>query len=57
MTLDDMDVIDIGVPDSVAEAVEIAQRSDAPVKLLWSREDDLRHDYYHSANLHVLQGD
>jgi isoquinoline 1-oxidoreductase beta subunit len=41
--------------DFVAEAVEIAQRSDAPVKLLWSREDDIRHDYYHSANLHVLR--
>jgi len=41
--------------DFVIEVTEIAMRIDAPVKLIWSREDDIRHDYYHSANLHVMR--
>lgn len=32
--------------DSAVEAALIAQRLDKPVKLLWSREDDMRHDIY-----------
>ncbi|MBT8445276.1 MAG: molybdopterin-dependent oxidoreductase, partial [Gammaproteobacteria bacterium] len=41
--------------DFVVEVTEIAMRIDAPVKLIWSREDDIRHDYYHCANLHVMR--
>ncbi|MDH3942986.1 MAG: molybdopterin-dependent oxidoreductase, partial [Anaerolineae bacterium] len=33
--------------DYVAEAVRISQAIDAPVKLLWTREDDIRHDHFH----------
>lgn len=32
--------------DSAVEAALIAQRLKQPVKLLWSREDDMRHDIY-----------
>jgi isoquinoline 1-oxidoreductase beta subunit len=32
--------------DYVIEAVEIARQCQFPVKLLWSREDDLRFDFY-----------
>ena len=32
--------------DFVIEAVEVARHVDAPVKVLWTREDDMRHDYY-----------
>jgi CO/xanthine dehydrogenase Mo-binding subunit len=41
--------------DFIVEATEIAMQVDAPVRLIWSREDDIRHDYYHSANLHVMR--
>ncbi len=34
------------VPDYIVEAAKIAQRSGAPIRLVWSREDDIRHDLY-----------
>ncbi|WP_338919085.1 xanthine dehydrogenase family protein molybdopterin-binding subunit [Pseudomonas silesiensis] len=38
--------------DFVAEAVEVAKAAGAPVKTVWSREDDIRGGYYRSAFLH-----
>jgi len=35
-------------PDFVAEAAWLAQQTGRPVKVAWSREDDLRHGYFHS---------
>ncbi len=35
-------------PDFVVEAVKLARILDKPVKVLWSREDEIRHGYYHS---------
>lgn len=32
--------------DNVAEAVAVAARSKRPVKVIWRREDDMRHDFY-----------
>ena len=28
----------------------------APVKVTWTREDDIRHDYYHAASAQYLKG-
>jgi isoquinoline 1-oxidoreductase beta subunit len=36
-------------PDFAAEAAVLSKRLGRPVKVVWTREDDLRHDYYHAA--------
>ena len=42
--------------DFVVEAAAIAQRVAAPVKLTWSREDDLQHDHFRAGGFHFLRG-
>jgi len=43
-----------GEQDFVAEAVQLAMATGAPVKLIWTREDDMHHDYYRPATLNRL---
>lgn len=43
--------------DFVAEAAQIAKEMrGTPIKLIWSREDDMRHDFYRPATYNVFRG-
>ncbi len=41
--------------DYVAEAVQIARELPVPVKLLWSREEDVQHDRYREWSMHRIE--
>ena len=42
--------------DVVEEAVQIAKAVDRPVRVVWTREEDMRHDYYRPANACRIEG-
>ncbi len=42
-------------PDFIVEAALLAKAAGAPVRVQWTREDDLRHDYYHSTSAQRLE--
>jgi isoquinoline 1-oxidoreductase beta subunit len=45
-----------GAGDFVADAVEASRQAKRPVKLLWTREDDMRNDGYRPMSLHAMRG-
>lgn len=45
-----------GSIEFTAEAIAISQRVKAPVKLTWTREDDLEHDYFRPGGFQSLKG-
>jgi isoquinoline 1-oxidoreductase beta subunit len=42
-------------PDYTAEAALLARATGRPVQVLWTRADDLRHDYYHAVSAQRLE--
>lgn len=44
-------------PDYVVEAALLSKASGKPVKVIWTREDDIKFDYYHTvAGMHMKAG-
>ena len=42
-------------PDFVVEAVALSKKINAPVQVVWTREDDIQHGYYHTTNAQYLK--
>ncbi len=42
--------------DFVAEAALVSKAAKAPVKLVWTREDDIQHDFYRQSAYHAFEG-
>ena len=42
-------------PDFVVEAALISREMGSPVKILWTREDDIQHDFYHFPSAQYLK--
>lgn len=42
--------------DFVVEAVALSKEMNAPVQVVWSREDDIRHGYYHAQSAQYFKG-
>jgi len=42
-------------PDFIVEAVAISKKINAPVQVVWTREDDIQHSYYHTISAQYLK--
>lgn len=42
------------MPDFAIEAVQISKAAGLPVQVVWSREDDMHHDFYRPASRHLM---
>ncbi|MHB1148074.1 MAG: xanthine dehydrogenase family protein molybdopterin-binding subunit [Lutibacter sp.] len=42
-------------PDYVVEAVAISKAMNAPIQVVWTREDDIKHGYYHTVSSQYLK--
>ncbi len=43
-------------PDYVCEAAILSKAAGVPVRVQWTREDDIQNGFYHSASAHCLKG-
>ncbi|MCB0653437.1 MAG: xanthine dehydrogenase family protein molybdopterin-binding subunit [Saprospiraceae bacterium] len=42
-------------PDYIVEAVAVSKAIKAPVQVIWSREDDIQHSYYHTVSAQYMK--
>ncbi len=42
--------------DYATEAAQLARQVGSPVQVIWSRDDDMRHDFYRPASVHRCRG-
>ncbi len=43
-------------PDHAVDAALVSQAVGGPVQVVWTREDEMRHDFYRPCSLHLLAG-
>ncbi|RKR12190.1 isoquinoline 1-oxidoreductase beta subunit [Maribacter vaceletii] len=43
-------------PDFIVEATAVSKAINGPVQVVWSREDDIQHSYYHTVSSQFLKG-
>jgi isoquinoline 1-oxidoreductase beta subunit len=43
-------------PDFVLEAVLLSKKINTPVQVIWTREDDIQHSYYHAVSSQYMKG-
>jgi len=43
-------------PDYVVEAAAVSKAVKAPVQVVWTREDDIQHSYYHAVSAQYMKG-
>jgi isoquinoline 1-oxidoreductase beta subunit len=43
-------------PDYVIEAAAVSKAINGPVQVVWSREDDIQHSYYHTTSSQYMKG-
>ena len=42
-------------PDYVVEAVAVSKAINEPVQVVWSREDDIKHGYFHTVSSQYMK--
>jgi len=42
-------------PDFVVEAAILSKKLNAPIQVVWTREDDIQHDYYHTVSAQYMK--
>ena len=42
--------------DFVVEAVTLSKKINAPIQVVWTREDDIKHSFYHATSAQYLKG-
>jgi isoquinoline 1-oxidoreductase beta subunit len=42
-------------PDYIVEAALVSQHAGSPIKLVWTREDDIQHDFFHACSVQHIR--
>lgn len=42
-------------PDFIVEAVALSKKINAPIQVVWTREDDIKHSYYHTVSAQYIK--
>ena len=56
LSYEEVDQLAAEIRDFIVQAVQISKAVGKPVKLIWTREDDMTHDFYRPVSLTTLAG-